>query len=149
MVWQTLLIIKELDKVLGGKPKRIFVEMAREEGEKGKRTDSRKQKLLELYKGCKEDGRDWWKEIKDTDDNNLRSKKLYLYYIQKGKCMYSGRDIDLYELFNDNKYDIDHIYPRHFVKDDSIENNLVLVEKTYNAHKSDTYLLKIVFINIA
>ena len=139
MVWQTLLIIKELDKVLGGKPKRIFVEMAREEGEKGKRTDSRKQKLLELYKGCKEDGRDWWKEIKDTDDNNLRSKKLYLYYIQKGKCMYSGRDIDLYELFNDNKYDIDHIYPRHFVKDDSIENNLVLVEKTYNAHKSDTY----------
>lgn len=57
--------------------------MAREEGEKGKRTDSRKQKLLELYKGCKEDGRDWWKEIKDTDDNNLRSKTLFILYSKR------------------------------------------------------------------
>ena len=43
--------------------------------------------------------------------------------------MYSGKPIELKDLFNDNLYDIDHIYPRHFVKDDSIENNLVLVEK--------------------
>ena len=139
MVWQTLLILKELNKVLGHEPKRIFVEMAREEGEKGKRTDSRKKRLLELYKACEKDSRDWIKEITDTDDSKLRTKKLYLYYLQKGKCMYSGRDIDLYELFNDNKYDIDHIYPRHYVKDDSLENNLVLVEKEFNAHKSDTY----------
>ena len=53
--------------------------------------------------------------------------------------MYSGKPIELKDLFNDNLYDIDHIYPRHFVKDDSIENNLVLVEKNFNAHKSDTY----------
>ena len=38
-------------------------------------------------------------------------------------------------------YDIDHIYPRHFVKDDSIDNNLVLVKKEINAHKSDGYPL--------
>lgn len=34
---------------------------------------------------------------------------------------------------------IDHIYPRHFVKDDNIDNNLVLVCKEKNAHKSDHY----------
>lgn len=43
--------------------------------------------------------------------------------------MYSGENIELTDLFNDNLYDIDHIYPRHFIKDDSIENNLVLDKK--------------------
>ena len=38
-----------------------------------------------------------------------------------------------------NYYDIDHIYPRHFVKDDSLEQNLVLVKKEKNAHKSDVF----------
>jgi len=139
MVWQTILILQELEGVLGGVPSRIFVEMPREDGEKGKRTDSRKQKLAELYKGCKTDGRNWGKELDRWSDKELRSKKLYLYYLQQGKCMYTGEPIDLDDLFNDNLYDIDHIYPRHFVKDDSLENNLVLVRKEKNAHKSDNY----------
>lgn len=139
MVWQTILILQELEDVLGGSPSRIFVEMPREDGEKGKRTDSRKKKLAELYKGCKIDGRNWGKELDFWSDKELRSKKLYLYYLQQGRCMYTGEPIDLDDLFNDNLYDIDHIYPRHFVKDDSIENNLVLVKKEKNAHKSDNY----------
>lgn len=139
MVWQTILILQELEGVLGGSPSRIFVEMPREEGEKGRRTDSRKQRLAELYKGCKIDGRSWIKELDKWSDKELRSKKLYLYYLQQGRCMYTGEPIDLDDLFNDNLYDIDHIYPRHFVKDDSIENNLVLVKKEKNAHKSDNY----------
>lgn len=139
MVWQTILIMQELEGVLGGSPSRIFVEMPREDGEKGKRTDSRRQKLAELYKGCKIDGRNWVKELDRWSDKELRSKKLYLYYLQQGRCMYTGEPIDLEDLFNDNLYDIDHIYPRHFVKDDSIENNLVLVKKEKNAHKSDNY----------
>lgn len=139
MVWQTILILQELEGVLEGSPSRIFVEMPREEGEKGRRTDSRKQKLAELYKGCKIDGRSWGKELDKWSDKELRSKKLYLYYLQQGRCMYTGEPIDLDDLFNDNLYDIDHIYPRHFVKDDSIENNLVLVKKEKNAHKSDNY----------
>jgi CRISPR-associated endonuclease Csn1 len=53
--------------------------------------------------------------------------------------MYTGLPIDLNELFDDNKYDIDHIYPRHYVKDDSIHNNLVLVDKRKNSRKSDNY----------
>lgn len=139
MVWQTILILQELQSVLGKAPERIFVEMPREEGEKGKRMDSRKKKLQELYKGCKIDGRNWGKELEGYSDKELRSKKLYLYYMQQGKCMYTGKSIDIEDLFNDNLYDIDHIYPRHFVKDDSLENNLVLVKKEKNAHKSDNY----------
>ena len=50
-------------------------------------------------------------------------------------------------MFNDNLYDIDHIYPRHFVKDDNIDNNLVLVTKEKNAHKSDNYPLEAEIFN--
>ena len=141
MVWQTILVVREITKILGSAPERIFVEMARDENAKNekKRTISRKKKFLDLYKACKSESRDWIKEIGETEEKKFRSKKLYLYYTQKGKCMYSGDPIELEDLFNDNLYDIDHIYPRHFVKDDSIENNLVLVKKQLNNHKSDRF----------
>lgn len=144
MVWQTVKIVNEIIRVLGSYPKKIFIEMARDTHDKNEkvRKDSRKKKFAELYKCCRNEGRDWIKEIENTEDNKFRSKKLYLYYTQKGRCMYTGEAIDLADLFNDNLYDIDHIYPRHFVKDDSIENNLVLVKKEVNNHKSDTYPLE-------
>lgn len=139
MIWQTILILKELYKIMGNEPEKIFVEMAKEPEKNKTRKASRKMKFAELYKKCKDDGRDWVKEISSTDEGEFRRKKLYLYYTQKGRCMYTGEAIDLGDLFNDNLYDIDHMYPRHFVKDDSIENNLVLVKKDKNAHKSDTF----------
>lgn len=144
MVWQTILVVNEIVKVMGGPPEKIFVEMARDIDGKNdkKRKDSRQKKFADLYKKCKEDERDWAKEIAETPETKFRSKKLYLYYTQKGRCMYTGDPIDLDDLFNDNLYDIDHIYPRHFVKDDSIEKNLVLVKKQINSHKSDTFPLE-------
>lgn len=140
MTWQTVLILKELCQVMGEQPKQLFMEMPRGAGEKGKRTFSRKKKLEELYKACKADSRDWIREIGSFKEDEFRSKKLYLYYIQKGRCMYTGNVISLEDLLkNNDRYDIDHIYPRHYVKDDSIENNLVLVEKESNGHKSDNF----------
>lgn len=141
MIWQTLLIMREVSEIMGCEPKRIFVEMTRKDdvkGDKG-RKDSRKKQLIELYKSIRDD-REWEKEIEGADNNgSLRSKKLYLYYRQMGRCMYTGKEIDLYTLLHSNEYDIDHIYPRHYVKDDNIENNLVLVNKQSNAYKSDSY----------
>ena len=143
MIWQTILIIREITKLLGNTPKKIFIEMTRKPDEIKKRTTSRKQKFLDLYKKIKDEDNDWNELIEKADDNGtIRSKKMYLYLLQQGRCMYTGNRIELDNLFNDNMYDIDHIYPRHFVKDDNIDNNLVLVEKTYNAHKSDTYPLE-------
>ena len=142
MIWQTLLIIKELEKVLGAPPTRLFVEMTRSDdikGDKG-RKKSRKDELLELYKNVKDESRDWNELINSADEKGtLRSKKMFLYLTQRGRDMYTGEPIDLDQLFNDNLYDIDHIYPRHFVKDDNLRNNLALVDKRRNARKSDTY----------
>lgn len=142
MVWQTILVIREIEKVMGCPPKRLFVEMTRRDGEKV-RTKSRKQKFTELYKNIKENQKEWLGLIEKSDnDGVLKSKKMYLYLTQMGKCMYSGESINLDDLFDDNKYDIDHIYPRHFVKDDNIDNNLVLVKKQINNHKSDDFPLE-------
>lgn len=133
MVWQTLSIVKELEEVIGSAPERIFVEMAREDGEKNKRTVSRKQKLVDLYKSLGKEGKEWCEKIQKVEEVEFKNRKLYLYYLQLGKCMYTGQTIDLYTLLNSNNmYDIDHIYPQHYVKDDSIENNLVLALKDYN-----------------
>ena len=145
MMWQTLGIIREVEKTLGSEPSRVFIEMTRSEDEKGDkgRKDSRKKVLLEKFKGIKDSARDWNALIESEDSSGrLRSKKMFLYISQMGRDMYSGEPIELDELFNDNLYDIDHVYPRHFVKDDSIHNNLVLVRKQANAHKSDTYPLE-------
>ncbi len=143
MVWQTLRIMSELVEVTGKNPNRIFVEMPREEGEKGKRTVSRKNKLLELYSALKAEGKSWKDSINEKEEAFFKRKKIYLYYLQMGKCMYTGEPIDFDRLLRDNtSYDIDHIYPRHFVKDDSLENNLVLVRKEKNNHKSDTFPLE-------
>lgn len=148
MIWQTTLIIKELVHVLGKEPARIFIEMTREKDASRGRTLSRKKKFEDLYKNVKDENTDWAKVIEHADESGtIRSKKMYLYLTQKGRCMYTGNHIELSDLFNDNLYDIDHIYPRHFVKDDNIDNNLVLVTKEKNAHKSDNYPLEAEIFN--
>mgnify|MGYP002613470305 FL=1 len=139
MIWQTILILKELTKVLGAAPSRIFVEMARDANARKERTVSRKARLVDLYKAMKGEGKEFLAEINKKSEVDFRRKRLYLYYCQMGRCMYTGEPIDLHDLFNDNLYDIDHIYPRHFLKDDSLDNNLVLVRKEKNAHKTDIF----------
>ena len=121
-------------------PKKIFVEVARGAEEK-KRTVSRRNKLLDLYKSCKNDYPLLFDELQNnTTDDELKSDKLYLYFTQFGKCMYTGENIDLDDLFNKNLYDIDHIYPQSKIKDDSLDNR-VLVKKTTNAKKDNEYPL--------
>lgn len=142
MLWQTLLILKEIEGAMGYAPAKVFVEVTRSE-EKKERKKSRKQQLIELYKSIGKEGAEWIKEIEGRTEDELRSKKLFLYYTQMGKDMYdTDKQIDLDDLMRGEKYDIDHIYPRHFVKDDSIHNNLVLVDKRINAKKQDEYPLK-------
>lgn len=137
-VRQVLLICKELFGIMQGVPERIFIEMARQEEEK-KRTTSRKQQLASLYASCKEDADVWSQELQEMPEDRFKSKKLFLYCMQRGRCMYSGERIHIEELFDNSKYDIDHIYPRSLTKDDSW-NNLVLVKQDLNRSKSNKAL---------
>lgn len=136
-IWQTLKIVKEIEHIMGAAPERIFVEMAREPGQKGERKVSRRTNLLGLYQSCKKEAQELYDSLSQKDDNQLRSDKLYLYYTQMGRCMYSNEVIDLEELFT-NRYDIDHIYPQSKVMDDSLDNR-VLVKRELNSNKTDVY----------
>lgn len=136
-VWQTLKIVEEISKIMGSKPERIFVEMAREPGQKGDVKVSRKSRLLEKYKYCKKEAPEIYENLVKEDDNKLRSDKLFLYYTQMGRCMYSNEVIDIEDLFT-NRYDIDHIYPQSKVMDDSLDNR-VLVKRELNSNKTDVF----------
>lgn len=139
--WQSVKIIEEIQKIIGYKPEKIFVEVTREEDKnaKGKTTDSRKKSIEKCYKDIKD------KIIFDADVDKLKkelsgkdsldSKKLYLYFTQLGKCMYTGEPINL-DSINGNDYDIDHIFPQSVIKDDSLDN-LVLVKRSVNIDKSN------------
>ena len=150
-IWQTVRIVEELKKIIGCAPTKIFVETTRSNQEKKKPTDSRKKQLELFYKAVKKDVKELEKEIgslnfdvlnerlSSVEPSKLKAKKLYLYYTQLGRCMYSGETIDITKL-NTTVYDIDHIYPQSKVKDDSFTNT-VLVKREYNAAKTDRYPL--------
>lgn len=135
---QTLRIVEEITQLQKGAPAKIFVEMARgsKPEDKGKRTDSRKERLLALYRSCGEQTSELYAQLENEDEGHLRHDALYLYYTQLGKCMYSGEPIDLGAI--DKNYDKDHIFPRSKIKDDSLDN-LVLVKNVLNREKSNTY----------
>lgn len=137
-IYQSLLILKEIEKIEKCPPKKIFIEVARGD-EKKEPKASRKDRLIELYKNCKKDNEELYLGLLDKEEDALRSDKLYLYYTQMGKCMYTGENIELDELMGSNsRWDIDHIFPRSKIKDDSL-NNRVLVKKTVNSSKTNDY----------
>lgn len=138
-IYRTLDIINDVVKAAGRYPKRIFVEMARGKEEMPSRTKSRKEQLFELYKVCPEsDVRELSKELEGKTDNELQSEVLYLYFMQLGRCMYSGDPIDIERLKLDTYVNVDHIYPQSFVKDDSL-NNKALVFSEINGVKDNKY----------
>ena len=131
-IWQTIQIIEELADVFGS-PENITLEVAREDGKKGRRTQNRK---------------DQWRQIKDNitdgallnglDERNFpaeidyANERVWLYLLQGGKCMYSQEPLKIEELQN---YNVDHILPQRYVKDDSVDNK-VLVKTIKNMEKS-------------
>jgi CRISPR-associated protein Cas9/Csn1, subtype II/NMEMI len=142
-IWRSLKIIEDILSITKHPPSKIFIETTRENQE-SKRTVSRKKDLIKKYEACKKESENINNQLNllnETDEGRLRSKDLYAYYIQQGKCMYCGKKIDLNDLRNNNMYDLDHIHPRSLKADDSIHNNLVLVCKKHNQEKGKDYPL--------
>jgi len=141
-IWQTVKIVEEIRKIMGKDPERISFEMARED-QTSKRTISRYKQLDELFKGMKSENEAYSKSIHDElkgfkdQDKKLREQRLFLYFIQNGKCMYSGEPLDINAL---STYELDHIIPRSYIKDNSIDN-LVLVKRIENQDKNNQLLL--------
>lgn len=144
-VWQAFSLVKTLVKETGKTPDKIFIEVTRkaDESKKGTRTKSRKENLLALYKEVEKLKNDIYREDLESFKNNLERQdnkyfnreKIYLYFLQLGRCAYSGEKIDFAEL---DSYDIDHIMPQALIKDDSLDNK-VLTSGKLNKEKADIY----------
>ncbi|XOQ51770.1 MAG: CRISPR-associated endonuclease Cas9 [Succiniclasticum sp.] len=143
-IYRTLDIVRDVCKACKEAPEKIFVEMARGTKVKQERKKSRRDMLKELYKevktkDCAEVDR-MVSELEGKSDRQLRSDALYLYFVQLGKDMYSGDPIDLENIKDRKRYDIDHIYPQSVVKDDSLDNR-VLTATEINGQKGNRYPL--------
>jgi len=119
---------------------KIFVESSREKQE-NKKTNSRKEQINEAYENAKKlitqnNLEELKYELSTKSDSELRAKKLFLYFMQLGRDVYTGERININEL---NNYEIDHIIPRSFgYKDDSFDNT-VLIDKKLNNNRQDEY----------
>lgn len=130
---QTIRIINEIIKEYGS-PQFITIELARElskdfsERNKIKKLQEKnfvdneiaKQKLAEDFK------------LPKVGYHDLIALKLY--YEQDGKCIYSGKPIDINRLFEPNYVQVDHILPYSRSMNDSY-NNKVLVLTSENQNK--------------
>lgn len=137
-ILQSIKIVDELVKVMGREPESIVVEMARENQYTNQGKSNSQQRLKRLEESLKGLGSKILKEnvptrLSKIDNNSLQNDRLYLYYLQNGKDMYTGEELDIDRLSN---YDIDHIIPQAFLKDNSIDNK-VLVSSASNRGKSD------------
>ncbi|MCU0082567.1 type II CRISPR RNA-guided endonuclease Cas9 [Streptococcus danieliae] len=132
-ILQTLKIVDEIVEVMGYPPKEIIVEMAREDMSTAKGNNLAAKRRKKLEAGLKDLNSHLVKDLKNREDAELSGEKVYLYYLQDGKDLYTGEALDLDEL---SHYDVDHIVPRSFLKDDSIDNK-VLTSRKANRGKLD------------
>ncbi|MDY6063270.1 MAG: type II CRISPR RNA-guided endonuclease Cas9 [Erysipelotrichaceae bacterium] len=139
-LWQTLKITNEVVKIMKHSPKKVFIEMTREHSDNHNQKDSRKEFLKKIYSKLEDEYKDVGQCCDKIEDRRFRSDRIFLYFTQLGRCAYSNRTIDFEDIFNENIYDIDHIYPKSKFYDDGIDNK-VLVLKEYNAKKDNKYPL--------
>jgi len=135
-ILQSIKLVDELVKVMGYAPESIVIEMARENQTtaRGKKNSQQRYKRIEDALKNLAPGLDSTilKE-NPTDNIQLQNDRLFLYYLQNGKDMYTGEALDINQL---SSYDIDHIIPQAFIKDDSLDNR-VLTSSKDNRGKSD------------
>lgn len=140
---QVVKVVEDIVKAASGKvPKQIAIEFTRDADDKAKISQTRANKLRKVYKElsnelASETIRNELERV--AKDQNLLKDKYYLYFMQLGRDAYTGEPIDIDEL---EQYDIDHILPQSFIKDDSLENR-VLVKKAVNNGKSDNVPVKL------
>ncbi|MBE6473510.1 MAG: type II CRISPR RNA-guided endonuclease Cas9 [Coriobacteriaceae bacterium] len=139
---QAMRIVEEIVGIAGKPPANIFIEVTRDEDKKkkGKRTTRRYDGLKEALEALEAEGAHTLAELNGLSADQLNDA-LSLYFMQNAKCMYCGEPLDIHHAMSgDHAYQIDHIIPRSYVKDDSFENR-VLVHAGCNQRKADDLLI--------
>lgn len=145
---QTMKIIDEIKHITGKDPAKIAIEVTRNDQNDKTPTKSRKSELnnflKSVFKGSDSHSnraKDLSLELENKSILELKGKHLYLYFKQLGYDLYTGEKINIEDIFDGTKYDLDHIIPQSKIKDDSLDN-LALVNRDINQKiKKDFYPL--------
>ena len=129
---QTIRILNEIIKEYGS-PQFVTIELARELSnnfsERNKIIKKQEQNFINNEK-AKEDLAEKFKLTKVTHFDLI---KYRLYEDQDGKCMYSGKPIDINRLYEPNYVQVDHVLPYSRSMNDSYNNKvLVLTDENQN-----------------
>ncbi|MFZ7334025.1 type II CRISPR RNA-guided endonuclease Cas9 [Streptococcus pluranimalium] len=146
-ILQSIKVVDELVKVMSpdykngniNLPENIVIEMARENQTTARGRRNSQQRYKRLSEGLRDfESNILSKEkpagVEKIENHHLQNDRLYLYYLQNGQDMYNPDTVLDIDRLSD--YDIDHIIPQSFIKDDSIDNR-VLVSSAKNRGKSD------------
>ncbi|WP_413476686.1 type II CRISPR RNA-guided endonuclease Cas9 [Latilactobacillus fuchuensis] len=129
---QILLVVADIQKAMKEQaPARILIEFAREKQANPRLSTQRRRQVEQVYQELNNDQLN--KELADPQYANLSKDRLFLYFMQGGRDMYTGESLNIDRL---SEYDIDHILPQAFIKDNSLDNR-VLVSAKMNRSKSD------------
>ena len=149
-VIQAYKIAYEIKKHLKTAPTKIMIESARTNSAEKKRTKSRKMIIQDFLKPFLQDSEDIFRNQamklndeleKIVDEMQLKGEALYLYFTQLGLDLYTGNVISLEELLSTDKYDIDHIIPQSLIKNDSLDNKVLVNKDANEQEKNNIYPL--------
>ena len=143
-IYQALKLVKEITDYIGYDPEYIVIEMPRGNETKQRKIDKKKYltKLYEVSKNNIENYKKLSNELKSYE--KIETQKIFLYFIQEGKSLYSGKPLNINDL---SSYEIDHIIPKTLIKDDSIDNK-ALVLREENQAKGANYTIPKKYIDL-
>lgn len=135
---QVMKVVEDIEKAMQCEPTSISIEFTRKK-QKSRLTNTRYKKISDVYEKIADEVISEYELRKlqselDSNANNMRDR-YYLYFMQLGRDMYTGEKINIDELHQ--RYDIDHILPQSFIKDDSINNRVLTRKDVNNKEKSD------------
>jgi CRISPR-associated endonuclease Csn1 len=133
---QVIKVVEDIQKAMGTAPQKISIEFTRSADKNPRRSVERQHRLEEIYYNDAKEivSKEMQSNLQNfTDNKQTLTDKYFLYFTQLGMDMYTGNKINIDNIGN---YQIDHILPQAFIKDDSIDNR-VLVSSAINNGKSD------------
>ncbi|AOG60899.1 CRISPR-associated protein Cas9 [Spiroplasma helicoides] len=133
---ESIKIIKEIEKMNDLEIKDIVIELARESN-----SEDRKKYIADIQKkNAKENSEIEEKYKKTVSKVDIKTKtKLILFNEQDGKCVYSGKSIDVDRLLSEPNYcEIDHIIPFSVSFDDSRSNKVLVLREENQNKKQNT-----------
>lgn len=139
---QAIKVLDDMVSVAGSAPEKIYLGVHRDASaaNKGSNPKKRIEKLKDAYKKLTPkladalDAKRMLSELSRLEPEKM-DERTYLYFLQAGTCVYSGRKLHLSDISAPTA-NVDRILPRSIRKDESLDNK-ALVLASENRYKTE------------